>query len=287
MPDNSSILLNSFYYSLTKFIESYHTNKLLSFLYQATTDECSVKLFVNELIRHIANVIASSDGSENKRKQCEALENLKRAILCFNFDEAIESKYRYPYWLNSVSFLYYLEEKEIECEDINLYIDNEDNTFNAMNKIEFNICEEVDSKSCPGVRISDHLCGFIGKMMRSLYIELQQNVADIDKIDIEEVNRLHKLSNKWFELSKEQFKLAKVVARVLSGNNKPYWMSFSLSYSDQMVLFFGYIQYIDTYQTYNKYRQTNNHEELGNAYILLKLRDQHETLKNPAFDFFD
>lgn len=82
------VIANSFYYSITKFIIFYHSPQLLQALYDAA-ESGNGKVFQEELLNHLEEVIMALKGIERKEREVPALIQLHMIVSLYDFDNSI------------------------------------------------------------------------------------------------------------------------------------------------------------------------------------------------------
>jgi len=122
------------------------------------------------------------------------------------------------------------------------------------------------------VRLSDHLSGFITKMVYSMSHDpqmLEDKIIDIHDIYENDLESKRILSKEWFDLSEEKFNLYKLVCNALMKSQQNYWTVMTLSYSDGADDLFSLINYIDDYENYKAYceKDSISHSECFNQYV--------------------
>lgn len=119
--------------------------------------------------------------------------------------------------------------------------------------------EEEDSANHVGLRISDVLIVFMGKMISKL-----SNDVKHDKMHPEERKLL---SNSWFELEEKQFELLKKMKDYFFPDNSIYCFVVD-AYFDDAALLQTYFEYVSTYESFDSYKaQNKNHVENHFAHL--------------------
>lgn len=273
---------NSFYYSLTKFIITYNNKELIKKLYQSIDENNKLKI-TNELIKHLDITIDTIQNIERKKREVPALRNLSAILSSIKDNNVIESKIDFIYEQNFIGLKRLMEERKSNISKIDLVIDKEQKTYQTALEFGFNTVEEKDSKSTIFLRIVDHICGFIGKMMYSITNNKEfkeDNVESIDLLKNNDIVRKHLLSKEWFILNEKQFLLYKKIGKALVTNHKFYWTSMAWAYSDEIVMFYSFINYINSYYKYNEYMAVlfEKHSEYFNNYVCSTLEEQYKKM---------
>lgn len=261
--------VDSFYYSITKFILTYHSPQLLQALYRATKDGKG-KVFQKELLNHLEKVIMALIGIKRKEREVPALIQLRMLVSQYSFDNLISEKYNFVYFQNFAGLIKLLYEKGISFRDVNVVIDTEDKTYRTAIRFPFKDVKQVDSTESIQVRVADQLCGFIGRMMYALMSDRsikEDSVVDIRYLKDNDLVRKHLLSTEWFELQEKHFNLYKRIYKVLILQQEAYWAAMTWSYADQVVMFYSFIRYMASYETFEDFKQhtSERHAEYYNS----------------------
>ena len=257
---------DAFIYSMTKFILIYHTPQLLEKLYRAS-ETGNVLLFKNELSKHLSKVIMTLEGIPRKEREVPALVQLEMIISQQEIWKTIVSKQEFIYYPNFDGFGKLLKEKKILPKRVNLLLDREEKTYQTAKKYGYSKIGQVDSEEDICVRVADHLCGFIGKLMYALVNDSsfkEDAVVDIERLKENDIVRKHLLSAQWFELQEKQFNLYKQICKVLIHQQAAYWSVMTWSYGDQVAMFYSLLRYIDSYDSYEEFMKVLPEEHTEN-----------------------
>ena len=242
-------------YSLSKFFYIYHNKELIESLYNVHDKDTAVA-FV-ECIKHQLCVICSAiKNIKRKEREYENYTQMLELLNLFDVNITDEKKFNFTYIPNFIGLTNLLGKINIDISNVNIYIDEEDKTVEAAKKFAFNTIESVNSVECCGVRISDFLSNFIGRMIWAL-----NNSKNIEKEKIDNINNLHKndlstkrlLSDEWFDLSEEQFDLYYKIAKVLIVQHQQDWTLFTGNYFDDAVFFVELFKFFYNYKDYESY----------------------------------
>lgn len=261
-----SINVGDFIYSLIKFLNQYKNKTLVSILF----DENNTTKGILDAINSIFNeVLVSIKGVPRKAIEELTIQQMKYIIDNSQIEMKPLSEYNWDYSraIDGIKFL--LDELNIKKEDATLYIDNEEKTVFTAQKYGFKKVESVDSKECVGVRISDILSNFIGRILKAIddeYLEDWDN--EKTKSDI---HKRRIISVEWFKLSQEQFLLYQKIASIFYYRKDIYWTVQTGIYTGHTTAFFALIYYIGleftNYQEYKKI-SLDTHRENFNSYSL-------------------
>ena len=270
---------NSFYYSITKFILYYHTPQLVMAL-SKTIETGEGSFFQEKLLNHIESTIAALNEIPRKARELPALQQLHIIVSGCNFEAPISDKYDFIYFQNFDGLIRLLDERKISAQRAHITIDREEATFQAALSFPFKEVKQADSTQSVKVRLSDHLCGFIGRMMYALTEDKQIKedvVIDIDHLRDNDLSRKRLLSPDWFDLKEAQFELYKRVFNVLVIQQEAYWATMTWSYSDQVSMFYSLLQYFGSYSSYENYKKhsSKEHSEYYNTACCLDLERQY------------
>ena len=121
-----------------------------------------------------------------------------------------------------------------------------------FNKFDFlSVKEEEDSVDHVGLRISDVLIVFMGKVISKL--------ANDVRYDKKQPGERKLLSKSWFELEEKQFDLLKKMKEYFFPDNSTYCFVVDV-YFDDAALLQTYFEYVSTYESFDSYKaQAENH----------------------------
>lgn len=200
------VMQKEFYYSLIKFLNQYRNKQTVSVLFnvESTTEDilCEITDLMNKVFNEIKDI---------KRKELEK-EAIWQMLLVINFSrETIRShpaskiEWNYHKAFDGVDLL--LDELSIPKNRVNLIIDNEVSTENAAKERGYKSVRGVKSHESIGVRYTDILSNFMGRMIKAIEDEYEE---DWDKQEtIEKLSERRILSDKWFDISNDDFQLYK------------------------------------------------------------------------------
>lgn len=266
----------AFYYTLTKFMITYHNTELLNALYNIT-DTASLEKFIDLLLFNLRCILDAIYGIERKGQEIIAFEQLYKILSGAELAINIAKKFDFAYFVNFEGLQRLFEEKDIDICKVELVLDQEEKTFVSATQYPFLLVKQDDSKENIHLRLSDLLSGFIGHIMRAIICDeniAEDVVVDVRKIKENDLERKRLLSTEWFNLSEEQFDLYKKLYEVLIVPHQEYWTCMTLSYNDQVMTFFTLIRYISSYKDYDRFKQTSVelHAEYYNNACLIELK---------------
>ncbi len=250
---------NSFYYSLAKFIYTYHSPRLIQTLFESCQNGTG-ELFKEELMDHIEYVISAVNGITRKERESSALMQLHFVLSNLQLDKPIEEKHDFVYRQNFVGLIRLLSERKISPKNVVLYIDKEERTFQAAAEFPFSRVKQSDSKGSVHTRMADHLCGFVGRMMYALSNDSrikEDTVTDISKLAENDLVRKRLLSPEWFDMKPQHFDLYLLIYRVLIVQQGAYWSTMTWSYSDQISMFYSLLRYMASYDSYENFKKVS------------------------------
>ena len=118
------LLEKSFFYTLTKFMITYHNEELLKALY-AVDNYRSMMKFKQLLQYNFECIIKEIKGIERKQQELVAYQNILYVLNHSIMDELPEKEYEFQYFINFEGLCNLLEEKNINMELVNIVIDEE------------------------------------------------------------------------------------------------------------------------------------------------------------------
>jgi hypothetical protein len=261
------LLEKSFYYSLTKFMITYHNEELIKALYNVH-DYGSMAEFKKMLQYNFLCIIEATKGIKRKEKEVLAYQNILHVLKNSVIDELPEKEYEFQYFINFEGLCNLLEEKNIDMELVSIVIDEEQKTYAAAQNYSFQEVRCGKSDEIIELRVSDWIASFIGRMVYGLYhdegIE-EDKVTDICKIGENDLKRKRILSQNWFEVDEEQLNLYHLIYDALIIGHTEYWTTMTMSYGDQCSVFYTLIKYFSGYADYEKYSKVK--AELHSEYF--------------------
>lgn len=257
-------------YIITKAIVMYQPKEVEKCICEKPEDLVkNIKLFLEERIEY----------NENKNPDLKENENVafKEFLLILeSVSDPIDINWDYhaPFY----GFNKYLKEKNIY--NYKLIIDKEgidgenSKTLNAAIKMGLINSEEGDSKENFGIRMADFLAGIISKLMKGLKDSLHYNFSD-------DGTKKKILSEKWFDLNKEQLELYKKLYRIICLWQPAWYKTYVGIYSDDFISFIVLLSYMNGLENgKNNDFQSRDHGENFNRMCLCKLNDFYERLRN-------
>jgi len=125
---NKSINRDVFIYTLTKFLIHYGTNDLFKTLVNVHDKETS-EILKNKLIYTIDKILENNSQIKRKEKECDAFLKLRNVITDIDLETFVNSKIDFRYFPNFDGLLLLLQELNIDPKDVDLMIDDEENTY--------------------------------------------------------------------------------------------------------------------------------------------------------------
>ncbi len=275
----------SFIYSLTKMILVYKPISLLELMF---SEETTVSVLFAELKYTLRTICKESEGEGRKQKEYESFKEISIILDSIVDDLNIQEKYQFDYKPNFHGLTELLKELNIDPRSCKIVIDNENKTFETAKQFKFRKVKQSDSMNLIQLHLSDWLSGFIGRMMYSLSADLQQSepIFSKDGFNAGE-NYLEKrlLSEKWFGLSEEEFNLYILIYETLIVEQEHYWTTLTLSYCDQVVLFYAFLRHIASYKNYETFMQISSkmHSEYYNSRCLDEMQRQYSKMNYKAW----
>ncbi|MDE6414905.1 MAG: hypothetical protein K2K48_05780 [Anaeroplasmataceae bacterium] len=269
----SNIIIGSFTYSLTKFIEQHRLYNLFQDLIKGET--FFLERFKVSLIQLLCKVLEEIKGVVREEKEENAIKQLIQILMVsqVKVNKSICKSWNYDIIAEAIK----LRIGELNKKDVTVIIDKEPLTYEAFLNSGVN-AEECDSKKSLGIRMTDMFIGFIGRFIYYLKSDVhEQNykrLSDIKKKDFVD-KRL--INNNWFNLKEEEFYLIKQIAEFF--NQSTYWSAFTLYYMDDITTFFNYFHYIMQYKDYNEFcKNKDMHNEYFNSYACEYLLSSYKNL---------
>lgn len=195
----------TFIYSLIKFLFTYRDITFIQKFFSTDSSFYSREI-LEQLRTFLKTVISNIEGV--KRKQVE-LSNLCQLLYILEQSTIIDVQYAQYSWDYSTIFSGFnllVEERGIDQKQVNLIIDNEENTYRAARDSGRYSSQEGDSKIFVGIRFLDILSNFIGRMIVALDKDLRETPI-LNKETLQDFDYVSKkiLNPKWFSLSENQY----------------------------------------------------------------------------------
>lgn len=268
-----------FYYSLIKFLYNYRCIPVMLEFFKENT--VSNKDLIDKIKDLLNCIIDKTEGIPRKEHETGILKELLYILdsLPVQFDTKL--KYSWDYNLVYEGLNKYLKEMKIDPSDCYLYMDKESHAHQYGLNYSYGKLEEVDSNQKIGVRISDILSNFIGRISYAIQADTKEvEIATVDRIRTEDFERKNLLSQDWFDLNQSQFELYKLIAKYFALYGDIYWSSYTGIYFDTTAKFFSLFQYIDLYKTYGEFHKINSfiHTEEYNGYTCGRLQENFDTM---------
>lgn len=253
-------------YSIIKAINVYRPQKVIESIYKEP------KLFVNELRSFLkAQIVRNQANCNLKKHENYAFEE----VLILLEDTEAPEKLEWSYVDAFEGFKNLLFEMKIK--DCRLIIDREgytSPTFNAAKSLGFQNVIEADSKEHVGIRMADMFAGLLSKLMQSL-----KNALTGDYTDGNIKKTLLKAD--WFELNQRQLELYKRLYRVVCENNNYWYKSYSGIYSDDLVAFVSFLQFMNHFKDADEVKENKTMQpEEYNTLVCENLQKRYKIMSN-------
>lgn len=265
----SEAMGKSFFYTLTKFMITYHNEELLKTLYNVRNYDSMIE-FKKLLQFNFECIINEIKDIKRKEKELVAFRDVLYVLKHSIIDELPEKEYEFKYFINFEGLCNLLKEKNIDMEFVNIIIDEEQGTYSASQSYKFQNVKCGKSNEVIELRLADWIASFIGRMTYGLYNDegLKEDiVTDIRRIGENDLVSKRILSKNWFDIDEKQFELYRLIYDVLIIGHTEYWTAMTMSYGDQCAIFYTMLRYFSTYDNYEKYRKidSNLHSENFNC----------------------
>ncbi|MCS6103536.1 hypothetical protein DWV12_14585 [Clostridium botulinum] len=273
------VKIEAFYYSLIKFLYNYRCIPIMLNFFKE--NRVSEKDLIDKIKDLLNAVIKKTKDIKRKEYETGTLMELVYLLDCFLVKLETKKKYIWDYSLVYEGFNKLLREINIEQSDCYLYMDKEVNVHEHGLNYCYGKLKEVDSKQKIGVRIADILSNFIGRISYAIQNDTKEReVESINIIETEDYEEKNLFSPKWFEITKSQFELYKLIAKYFNMYENWYWSTYTGIYFDNTVEFFSLFQYIDLYDTYEEFIKANSyiHTENYNSYVCKRLKENFMTM---------
>ena len=259
----------AFFYSLTKFFIVYHNSQLLQALYSVVDSESAAK-FKDLLLEQISILLDAIKGIPRKSKEESAYREIYMILASLDIELKDGKHCDFDYSPNFNGLINLLTEIDIPFQKVNLAIDQEEKTYQTALRYSFNSVKQQKSHNSVYIRLSDWISGFIGRMMFALSNDCGMQEDKVDHFEDIKKNDLTSkriLSSKWFDIDKDRFDLYHLIYDTLLVQQEHYWTTMTMSYCDQVVMFYTLIRYFAGYHSYADYCRVESkmHSEYYNA----------------------
>lgn len=276
------LLEKSFFYTLTKFMITYHNEELLKTLY-SVNNYISMMKFKQLLQYNFECIIKEINGIERKQQELVAYQNILYVLNHSIINELPEKEYEFKYFINFEGLCNLLEEKHIDMEFVNIVIDEEESTYSASQSYRFQNIKCGKSHEIIELRLADWIASFIGRMTYGLFNDEgveEDAVSDIRKIGENDLASKRILSKNWFDIDIKQFELYRLLYDVLIIGHTEYWTAMTMSYGDMCSTFYTLLRYFSTYEDYEKFRKIDAklHAEYFNSACCMELERSYQNL---------
>ena len=187
-------------------------------------------------------------------------------------------KYAYCYMSNFDGLLQFLHENKISDDAVTIIMDSCPEMYVISEKYQFKSVSQVDSRDCIGVRVSDWIAGFVGRIMWAMQQDDERSgdirPANIDGFCKDGLEDRHFLNDHWFKIDESRFLLYQKLNNLFNDRWAHYWTVLTLSYADLVGSFFSLLRYFGMYDDYSEYKDIslNEHQELFEAVCCSELQ---------------
>ena len=279
--EEHGVIRDNVYYTLTKFLIMYGDNEIFLAMVNVHSrkDEDKLKRIISKKMMHVIEASRNVSRMEliPKSYSCTIGEITDREVR-IRTDDKFDFDSRFIIF--SLTML--LDSIGISRSDIHLQIDGESDLYPEAERIYPNVIF-VNSIDEPLIRFSDHLAGFLNRMIYAITVDLkytEPRLDDFDKLNVDlETKRL--LNTKWFEIKEDVFNAYRNIYRTLIRSQPYYWSTVTLSYSDELVLFYALLEYFNVYRDFKEYSgiSLSEHSERFNTLSC-------ESIKHKRFNEF-
>ena len=273
---------DAFIYSLTKLIVVHKPLQLIKAM-ETAANGGPKELFRLSLLETLDSILSASDGVTRKEKAIIAFQGMKKTIESIDFQADFKPKTDFEYFPNFEGLSCLLGEIGIKPKEIKITIDAEENTYKAAQNYNFGKIKQGKSESSIQLRLSDYLCGFIGRMLYALKHDeaaQEKELVDINSIDIIDIKQKRLLSPQWFDMKKSSFEMYKLLYETLIVQHEHYWTALTTTYNDDTISFYSLLRYIASYQTFEEFISTSAamHTEYYNSRAVEELADYYKRI---------
>lgn len=232
--------INNFYYSLIKYLNIYRDRRIINSFFVSDDPQKPLR----EYSRSIKALLPKIKNIKRTKREYNALNQMLKILdkTVLENKNLNSGKVKWDYSIQIDGYNKLIKNLDITKKDISFYPDNGSGLIPYINKNEFNEVKEIDSKDCWGVRLSDILSNFIGRLISAMQDE--QFIDPLKDIETYNFEKRKILSEDWFILDKDKFELYKLISIFFNTSKEVYWSSHTGVYFDNVVMFFSFIHYI-------------------------------------------
>jgi hypothetical protein len=225
---------------------------------------------------------------ERTKEQANAIQNMLKVLSKLEMSEKyIQMDYKWNYTQVFKGFNMFIKGANIKKENVSITIDVEGNTFAADEKECYGKLTQVKSNDDLGVRISDLISNFFGRIIYRLHLELKEpDVIDAKSLGVNDYSKRRHISKEWFQLTEQQYELYKDISRFLRKGSKNYWSFYDGVFFDSSMSIIGLVLYIgEGCIDYSEYKSISilEHSERCTNHILSGLYNQIDKLQLSIF----
>ena len=260
-------------YTLIKFLNSYKNKMLISIFFVENSDTQTI---VDEINSLLTEVLENIKGVERKTREEVALRRvqdiLNRSIIASQSKE----KYQWDYDIAFQGLLLFLKELKIKPNLVTLYVDREELTEQSARKIPFHNVISANSNDYEGIRIADILCSFLGRLIKSIEDEYNEDWDDPKTKSLLDERRI--LAKEWFELTQEQFSLYILVSDIFYNRKDIYWTIQTGLYWGKFGTAMSLIYYFREYHYFSDYKKysSKEHREFFNTFSVMREQEMYD-----------
>ncbi len=248
-------------YSLVKFLNRHKTKRLIQVFFDEHSSQRLVYDTINDLMEKVVNKI---EGIENQKKYIQTIRNMQEILKKDYINYNVSTEVDWDYSITIEFFVQFLLNESISLNNVALFIDSELNTFLAARKKDFFSVDSIDSKNSIEVRAADLLANFFGRLIKSIEIEYNKKMKDIEK---DAAYQRIILDDKWFDVNIEQFQLYNKISSIIFKNRNVFTVQTG-NYPGYVSILFSLINYIgDSYKSFEDYKifTIDQHKERFNV----------------------
>ena len=150
---------------------------------------------------------------------------------------------------------------------------------------QFDKVTSLDSKENIGIRIADIFSNFVGRFIYAIRNDknmLEDPVIKLDDLNKNDLSTKRLISDNWFDISEEQFKIYYKAAKVFAINHQYYWTLLTGHYYDDAIMFIELLKFFYYNRNYKSF--TKNPLGLRKEYFnsqVIKILEHNYTKYTP------
>lgn len=246
VPDNVDADLKSLMFGLIKYLDTCAGPDAFRALCSAFSVQ-GFEAFKTTLVEDHLNYVAEGHDGSHSRGEKEVFNSLMTFLNLCKFSISSEKTFDFPFVIMFDSLKINLYERGLDDRDMRLVIDGDTDQY-PESEIFFEKVGYGDSKQEPMIRVCDHLAGFLGRMIQSMFEA--RYCSDSHAGRVNPSGRTLRLDDGWFELDESRYDLYKKLYLLFHRDHRYRLATMSMLYAESPVMFYALIEFMGTLRNY-------------------------------------